>query len=109
MDESYSLGVGSTKEFGVILWDGRSPFFVVVVLFCFSNSGVPPNEGFQSRALGRGDWTTRNLVKIGAEGQLDLCFRARARHVPPEDLKQYLMHLKSERGSDVGSAWIFCS
>ena len=28
-------GLAKTKEFGVILWDGRSPFFVVVVLFCF--------------------------------------------------------------------------
>ena len=52
-----------SKEFGVILWDGRRPLFVVVDLFCFSTSGAPPNEGFQSRALGRGDWTTRNLVK----------------------------------------------
>ena len=27
-------GLAQSKEFGVILWDGRSPFFVVV-LFCF--------------------------------------------------------------------------
>ena len=54
-----------SKEFGAIVWDRRSRFFffvVVVVLFCFSNSVVPPNEGFQCRALGRGDWTNRNLV-----------------------------------------------
>ena len=61
-----SGGLAPSQEFGVILWDGRSPFFfvvvVVVVLFCFSNSVVPPNEGFQSRALGRDDWTIRHLV-----------------------------------------------
>ena len=57
-----SRGLAPSKEFGVILWDGRSPFFVVVVvLFCFVFQ-TPPNEGFQSRALGRGDWITRNLV-----------------------------------------------
>ena len=36
-----SGGLAPSKEFGVILWDGRSPFVVVVVvvvvLFCFSN------------------------------------------------------------------------
>ena len=54
-----------SKEVGVILWDGRSRFFCCCcfVLFHFLTSVVPPNEEFQSRALGRGDWTTRNLVK----------------------------------------------
>ena len=64
-----SGGLAESKEFGVILWDGRSPIFVVVVLFCFVlffKLRGPTNEGFQSRALGRGDWTTRNLVKIGS-------------------------------------------
>ena len=35
-----SGGLAPFKEFGVILWDGRSQFFfvvVVVILFCFSN------------------------------------------------------------------------
>ena len=30
-----SGGLAPSKEFGVILWDGISPFFVVVILFCF--------------------------------------------------------------------------
>ena len=31
-----------SKEFGVILWEGRSPFFViVVVLFCFIKVSGP--------------------------------------------------------------------
>ena len=61
-----SGGVASSKDFGVTLWNGRSPiFFVVVDLFCFvlSTSGVPPNEGFQCRARGSCDWTTRNLFR----------------------------------------------
>ena len=54
-----------SKEFGVILWDGRSPFLLLLLLlllFCFVFQ-TPLNEGFQSRALGSCDWTTRNLVK----------------------------------------------
>ena len=35
-------GLAQSKDFGVILLDGRSPFVVVVVvLFCFSNSEYP--------------------------------------------------------------------
>ena len=34
----------------------------------YSASGVPPKEGFQSRALGRGDWKTQTRVRIGAQG-----------------------------------------
>ena len=36
---------------------------VPLLLICFDlffNLGVPPNEGFQSRSLGRGDRTTRS-------------------------------------------------
>ena len=59
-----SGGLATSKEFGVILWAGRSPFLLLLLLlFSFLTSGVPPNEGFQSRALERGDWTTRNLVR----------------------------------------------
>ena len=39
-------------------------FFLFVCLFFFT-SGGPPKEGFHSRVLGRGDWTTRTLVNIG--------------------------------------------
>ena len=65
MDESYSLGVWPRpKSLGSFcgMEEVRFVVVVLVVLFCFSNSVVPPNEGFQSRALGRGDWTNRNLV-----------------------------------------------
>ena len=62
-----SGGLASSKEFGSFCGMELVRCFVVdlfcFVLFCFSTSGVPPNEEFQSRALGRGDWTTRNLVK----------------------------------------------
>ena len=41
---------------------------VLLLLICFVllfNLRCPSKDGFQSRALGRGDWTTRNLVKNG--------------------------------------------
>ena len=71
MDESSSLGFGPVhRVWGHSVGWKKSVFVVVVVVvlfcfvsFCFLTSGVPPNEGFQSRALGRGDWTTRNLLK----------------------------------------------
>ena len=34
----------------------------------FTASGVPPKQGFQSRALGMGDWKSRGLVRIGGLG-----------------------------------------
>ena len=34
----------------------------------FTASGVPPQEGFQSRALGPGDWKTQTRVRMGAQG-----------------------------------------
>ena len=61
--------LAQSKEFGVILGTEEVRFLLLLfcfVLFCFSNSGIPPNEGFQRRALGRSDLTARNLVKIGS-------------------------------------------
>ena len=49
MDESSSLWIGPDPNLGVNLWDGRSPFSLVT--------------SFQSRAQGRGEWTTRTMVK----------------------------------------------
>ena len=34
----------------------------------YSASGVPPKEGFQSRALGPSDWKTQTRVSMGAPG-----------------------------------------
>ena len=34
----------------------------------YSATGVPPKEGFQSRALGPGNWKTRTRVRMGAPG-----------------------------------------
>ena len=34
----------------------------------YSASGVPPKEGYQSRALGTGDRKTRTRVRMGAQG-----------------------------------------
>ena len=50
-----SVDLARTQLFWVHLGDGRSPFSLVT-------SGVPPKEGFQSRALGRGEWTNRTMV-----------------------------------------------
>ena len=36
-----SGGVAPSKEFGVILWDGRSPFFVVFCVVLFFKLRVP--------------------------------------------------------------------
>ena len=59
-------GLAPSKEFGVILWAGRSPFFLLLLLFSFLTSGVPPNEVFQSRALGRATGQSEIWLKIGA-------------------------------------------
>ena len=64
-DESYSLGVWPRPK-SLVSFCGMEEvrWSVVADLFCFvSTSGVPPNEGFQSRALGSCACTTRNLVK----------------------------------------------
>ena len=61
-----SGGLAPSKEFGVILWAGRSPFFLLLLLFSFLTSGVPPNEGFQSRALGGATGQSEIWLKIGA-------------------------------------------
>ena len=68
MDESYSLVVWPRpKSLGSFCGLEEVRFLLLLLLllllFSFLTSGVPPNEGFQSRALGRGDWTIRNLVK----------------------------------------------
>ena len=65
MDESYSLVVWPRpKSLGSFCGlDEVRLLLFLLLLFSFLTSGVPPNEGFQSRALGRGDWTIRNLVK----------------------------------------------
>ena len=66
MDESYSLVVWPRpKSLGSFcgLEEVRIFFLLLLELFSFLTSGDPPNEGFQSRALGEGDWTIRNLVK----------------------------------------------
>ena len=61
-----SGGIAPSKEFGVILWAGRSPFFLLLLSFSFLTSGVPPNEVFQSRALGRATGQSEIWLKIGA-------------------------------------------
>ena len=65
MDESYSVVVWPRpKSLGSFCGlDEVRLLLFLLLLFSFLTSGVPPNEGFQSRALGRGDWTIRNLVK----------------------------------------------
>ena len=60
MDEPPSLGIWpGFQEFQVILREGWSP------VFCLN---VPPKEGFQSRALGPGDWKTQTRVRMGVQG-----------------------------------------
>ena len=51
-----SVDLARSQWFFVNLWDGRTPFR-------FVNSGVPPKEEFQSRALRKSEGTTRTLVK----------------------------------------------
>ena len=58
-------GLAQSKAFGVNCGMEEVRFFVFFffdVVF-FLTSGVSPNEGFLSSALGGGDWTFRNLVK----------------------------------------------
>ena len=50
------VDLARSQLFFVNLWDGRTPFR-------FVTSGVPPKEEFQSRALGKSEGTTRNIIK----------------------------------------------
>ena len=61
-------GLAQSKEFRVILWDGRSPFFVVVVLFCFVFQTQLSHQMRDSRVEPWG----------GAIGQTEICFKFRA-------------------------------
>ena len=51
-----SVDLARSQLFSVDLWDGRTPFRAVT-------SGVPPKDEFQSRALGKSEWTTRIMFK----------------------------------------------
>ena len=58
-----SGGLAPSKEFGVILWDGRSPLSVVVDLFCFVFQPQVSHLMRDSRVEPSG----------GATGQPDIC------------------------------------
>ena len=51
-----SVDLARSQLIFVNLWDGRTPFR-------FVTSGVPPEEEYQSRALGKIDGKTRIMVK----------------------------------------------
>ena len=69
MDESYSLVVWPRpKSLGSFcgLEEVRFILLLLLLLFSFLTSGVPPNEGFQSRALGGATGQSEIWLKTGA-------------------------------------------